>query len=128
MMAAEQDHMKTLFRTFVSLSFVVCLGASAALAQSAASADLEGVVTDASGAAIPGAALTVTNSETGVGRQSVTNMAGRYRISALPVGRIRAARLQRRLRPRGTQGTGAASRAGGHARCRTAGGRRKSSR
>ena len=78
--------MKTLFRTFVSLSFVVCLAASAALAQSAASADLEGVVTDASGAAIPGAALTVTNSETGVGRQSVTNMAGRYRIAALPAG------------------------------------------
>ncbi|HET9402065.1 MAG TPA: carboxypeptidase-like regulatory domain-containing protein, partial [Candidatus Acidoferrales bacterium] len=47
---------------------------------------LSGVVTDASGASVSGAALTVKNVETDAVRSSNTDQAGRYRFSELPVG------------------------------------------
>ncbi len=49
-------------------------------------ATLLGVVKDASGALVPGAALTARNVDTGQSRTSVTEANGSYRISALPVG------------------------------------------
>ncbi len=48
--------------------------------------DLTGVITDASGGVLPGAAVTATNTETNVARSVVTDMAGRYVIAALPPG------------------------------------------
>ncbi|MBE3111804.1 MAG: TonB-dependent receptor [Acidobacteria bacterium] len=68
------------------LCVVVFALPSAALPQSATSADIEGIVTDATGGGLPGATLVVTNVATGVERRSVTGPAGRYRIPALPVG------------------------------------------
>ncbi len=53
-------------------------------AQAGATADLDGLVTDQAGAAIPAAAITVVNRETGVERRGETNAVGRYRIAALP--------------------------------------------
>ena len=47
---------------------------------------ISGTVTDQSGGAIPGAAITIRNVETGIARNSVTNAAGRYEALALPVG------------------------------------------
>ncbi len=55
-----------------------------AMPQSATSADIEGLVTDQAGAAVPGAELKITNKETGVQRRGETNSLGRYRIAALP--------------------------------------------
>ncbi|MGH9785892.1 MAG: carboxypeptidase regulatory-like domain-containing protein, partial [Terriglobia bacterium] len=47
---------------------------------------ISGTVTDQSGGAIPGAAITIRNVETGVARSLTTNAAGRYEAAALPVG------------------------------------------
>lgn len=45
-----------------------------------------GSVTDAQGAIVPGATVTVRNVETGLERQVVSNDEGRYRVPGLPVG------------------------------------------
>jgi Carboxypeptidase regulatory-like domain len=45
-----------------------------------------GKVTDASGAAVPAANVTIRNTETGVVRMVVTNDAGDYQVLSLPVG------------------------------------------
>jgi Carboxypeptidase regulatory-like domain/TonB-dependent Receptor Plug Domain len=58
------------------------------------SATLSGTVKDASGAFVSGAAVTITNSNTGAVRDTATDAAGRYQAVALPVGpyQIRAAK------------------------------------
>ena len=70
------------------LGLLVCLWCTvpALRAQSAASADLAGTITDPTGAGIPGATLKATNTETSVVRESETNGLGLYRIAALPAG------------------------------------------
>src|SRR5438093_3837019 len=45
-----------------------------------------GTVADQTGAAVPGAAVSIKNIETGIVRRLVTNEAGRYEAVALPVG------------------------------------------
>ncbi len=47
-------------------------------------ATLSGVVTDASEAVVPGAAVTLTSSENGIERQFTTNAEGRYTFNQLP--------------------------------------------
>jgi hypothetical protein len=49
-------------------------------------ASIQGTVTDATGAVVPGATVTATNDATGVATQGVTTGAGVYRISGLPPG------------------------------------------
>ncbi len=61
--------------------------AGAALAQSTAS--LSGVVTDASGAAVPGARVVATNQATGVESPTQTDTAGAYLFPSLPIGLYR---------------------------------------
>src|SRR2546428_13998816 len=46
-----------------------------------------GTVKDASGALVPGAAVTAQNLETGTSRSTLTNETGADRLAALPVGR-----------------------------------------
>src|SRR5437016_2513464 len=46
-----------------------------------------GTVKDASGALVPGAAVTAQNLETGTSRSTLTNETGAYPLAALPVGR-----------------------------------------
>src|SRR5439155_19347476 len=46
-----------------------------------------GTVMDASGALVPGAAVTAQNVETGTSRSALANETGAYRLAALPVGR-----------------------------------------
>jgi hypothetical protein len=50
------------------------------------SGSIKGVVTDASGAAVPGATVTAKNVETSAARSTVTDDAGRYAVLALHVG------------------------------------------
>src|SRR5256886_2424828 len=50
-------------------------------------ATVSGRVEDSSGAAVPGASVTVTSVETGAGRTATTNETGTYRVLSLPVGR-----------------------------------------
>jgi hypothetical protein len=64
---------------------------SAALAQSGPTGTLAGVVTDANGAVISGATITITNAATGHDRVITTDGEGRYRVPALAVGPHRVA-------------------------------------
>ncbi len=57
----------------------------AALAQTGSSS-MSGTVTDASGAVVPGAAVTATNQATGVSYRQTTTEAGLYAFPSLPVG------------------------------------------
>src|SRR5437879_1681592 len=56
------------------------------LAAQQASGKITGVVTDATGAVIPGVAVTATNTQTGDIRKTETNASGVYVVSPLPVG------------------------------------------
>jgi predicted porin len=70
----------------------LAMAAFPAWAQTGAS--LSGVVTDQTGAAVPGAAVTIRNVDTGATRTAATDGAGRYQASGLPPGRweVRAAK------------------------------------
>ena len=72
------------FLAFLCLLFVV----TSAFAQTS-TARLEGIVTDNSGAPVPGATVTATNAGTSLSRVDVTDRNGAYTIPALPVGDYR---------------------------------------
>jgi hypothetical protein len=55
-------------------------------AQSAGTASVQGSVTDPTGAAVPNAKVTLTNSERGTTRETVSDGAGLYSIPNVPVG------------------------------------------
>ena len=61
-------------------------GLPAALAQSISTAELSGVVKDASGALIPGAGISVSNSSNGYTRTAVTKNDGTFELLNLPPG------------------------------------------
>jgi hypothetical protein len=48
---------------------------------------IQGTVTDASGAILPGVTVTVTNLDTGISRTTVSNQTGVYRVQSLDPGR-----------------------------------------
>src|SRR5262249_11127603 len=54
--------------------------------QQAATATIEGIVTDPNNAAVPGAKVTIKNVDTGLKREVTTDTNGIYRIAALPPG------------------------------------------
>ena len=60
-----------------------------AFAQTTGTATLVGTVTDNTGAILPGATITATNTGTNASRVDVTNEKGAYTIPALPVGNYR---------------------------------------
>jgi hypothetical protein len=66
------------------LIFILCC--SAILSAQTFRGSIQGSVTDSSGAAVPGADVTVTSPATGLIRTSVTNDAGDYLVSELPLG------------------------------------------
>ena len=79
--------MKRLSTTlFVSLSLCLAFG-SVLLAQSVS--QISGTVKDASGSAIPGAEVTVTQTDTGVTRTAQTDASGVYSLPSLPLGPYR---------------------------------------
>jgi len=71
-------------RPFTLVSLMLCLFVP--LAWSQMSANLSGVVTDQSGAAVSGAAVTARDLDTGLSRSAATNQVGRYQLFALTVG------------------------------------------
>ncbi len=71
-----------------ALALSICLVfAGHAAAQSTAS--IQGTVTDATGAAVPNATVTVRNEGTGEERVAQSDAAGAYLVASLPVGRYR---------------------------------------
>src|SRR5262245_52525533 len=63
------------------------LAAPQALAQTAGTANIEGIVSDATGGVLPGVTVTVRNMDTNATRELVTDDGGRYRANALQPGR-----------------------------------------
>lgn len=77
-------------RRLVAMALVaVCALAGTAYGQSQAiNGTIEGTVKDASGAVLPGATVTITNTDTGSQRVVVTNEGGVFRAPLLPLGRF----------------------------------------
>jgi carboxypeptidase family protein len=72
----------------VVVGLLVCgLSGTVALAQSTAS--VSGSVKDPSGAVLPGVEVTVTQTDTGLKRSTVTNETGSYTLTNLPIGPYR---------------------------------------
>jgi hypothetical protein len=69
--------------------FVAFVFVFPALAQVDSTAQISGIVKDASGAVVNGAAVTVTQTDTSLTRTAVTNEAGFYAFSNLPIGPYR---------------------------------------
>src|SRR5438067_6946792 len=63
-----------------------CFVAQANLSGQVATATILGMVTDASGAAIPGAKIDVKNTGTGVTQSAISNELGRYIVPDLQIG------------------------------------------
>jgi hypothetical protein len=75
------------FRSTVALVFAALLGLAAAPAGAQTfRGTILGIVTDASGAAVPGATVTVRNVDTGLLRKTETQADGGYRVPELPIG------------------------------------------
>jgi Carboxypeptidase regulatory-like domain len=71
-------------RLFVVMMLTILLGTMSG--QSTNSGDINGIVTDNTGAAVPGATVTVLNVETGVLKTYVTNDSGVYDTSSIVAG------------------------------------------
>ncbi|MFN7929655.1 MAG: TonB-dependent receptor [Blastocatellia bacterium] len=79
-------------KTLTAISLLVLLFVSNAWAQSQAlNGQIEGVVTDANGAAVPNAKVMVSNVETGFSRIVSSEDSGVYRVPLLPLGTYRVA-------------------------------------
>src|SRR5437016_5397962 len=83
------SNLQKLFVDGLFVIFFVALLASSGRAQ--AQASLGGLVSDASGAGIAGAAVKITNLETGAERSLMTDDAGRFSAPSLVVGRYEIA-------------------------------------
>ena len=74
--------------SLIALVFVLVLAPASLFAQSGSST-ISGLITDASGAAIPGVTVTVRNTGTAVTLDAITNEEGVYRVGALVPGSYR---------------------------------------
>lgn len=72
---------------FLLSLLLTAFGPSLALAQS--TAEIRGIVQDASGAIIPGATVMAINEATGLERPTISDAAGRFNFPRLPVGNYR---------------------------------------
>ena len=75
-------------RFVIAMLAMLAIGASPALAQQGQSA-VQGHVVDESGGALPGVAVVVTNQETGIYRQVVSNADGSYYVTGILPGTYR---------------------------------------
>jgi hypothetical protein len=85
----EEEQMKTMpFGRWASLTVaaLVCLVAVGPVFAQSTTARVEGIVTDDSGAAVPGASVTATNTATNFARTVTTDSAGSYVLTPLPIG------------------------------------------
>lgn len=76
------------FASALVTAIVLCLGLDvSALAQAGGTAQVSGVVTDSTGAIVPQATVTITQTDTHLTRVTKSDSNGLYLIPALPVGR-----------------------------------------
>src|SRR3989454_10865385 len=85
-----EDFMTKIVRGLAALVLLILLTVPAAWAQSqAVNGSIEGLVTDTTGAVLPGATVTVANADTGMQRVVPTDPSGFYRAALLPLGTYR---------------------------------------
>src|ERR1019366_9238425 len=72
----------------IPVSLLFCLP-SMSRAQSAAVAGVDGIVTDPTGKSMPGAQVTITETDKGAMRSTVTDDRGHYSLPNFPVGPYR---------------------------------------
>jgi len=77
--------MKSL-RSWTMVLAVVLMAAVPAFSQVIGAGNMDGRIVDATGAVLPGVAVTVQNTETGMTRTAVTDANGRFVLPRLPVG------------------------------------------
>ena len=70
----------------IAVVALACISGSSFGQSSAINATIEGVIQDASGSVVPGVAVTVINTGTGLTCVVTTNEAGYYRAQLLPLG------------------------------------------
>ncbi|MGH9597528.1 MAG: carboxypeptidase-like regulatory domain-containing protein, partial [Edaphobacter sp.] len=80
--------MRTIIRTLLVLSLTLT-GSNWLLAQATATGSIIGVVSDATGAALPATKVTVTDLGTNAQRTTTSGSAGQYRFDFLPAGAYR---------------------------------------
>src|SRR3989454_4363167 len=78
----SMKHILVLLKLLVLLSAVTCITAGA----QGATAQISGTVKDQSGAVLPGAEVTATQTETGAVRMTISDETGSYVLPNLPVG------------------------------------------
>jgi len=77
---------KTVIRTAIGVTLFTVMTGGAAWAQAVAGSQVSGIVRDSSGLALPGVAITITKTDTGMTRTVYTGTDGAYTIPNLPVG------------------------------------------
>ena len=83
------------FALLFALTTVATTGVATSAAAQTGLATITGIVSDASGAGIPGLSVTATNQATNIAYTGVTNEAGNYIITSVPIGAyVIAAELQ----------------------------------
>ncbi|MCA1597226.1 MAG: carboxypeptidase-like regulatory domain-containing protein, partial [Chloroflexi bacterium] len=70
----------------VASAAIACAFSLTAAGQTNISGDIAGTVTDATGAVVPNATVTVTNKGTGEVKTATSSNTGSYRVSLLPPG------------------------------------------
>lgn len=78
------NHLRAGFLAMMIASLFALVLAVPVFGQQAATATIEGIVTDQNNAVVPGAKVTVKNVDTGLTREITTDSSGIYRITALP--------------------------------------------
>ena len=73
-------------RTWATVLVVMLLAATPAFSQVIGAGNMDGRLVDATGAILPGVAVTVSNNETGLTRTTMTESSGRFTFLSLPVG------------------------------------------
>lgn len=73
-------------KLFCSSLLAIALSINIFAQSEAGSSSLEGTITDANGAIVPGANVSVKNTETGLERNVISNSEGRFFVAVLPVG------------------------------------------
>src|SRR5438132_5350122 len=77
---------RLLSRLLISIVFLASAGWGAPAHAQTGAASITGLLIDQSGAAVAGATVVATNQSTAVGYAAVTNDAGAYTITSVPVG------------------------------------------
>src|SRR5665213_2981971 len=80
------DKMTRQFLTRLAMTLMVVIGLSTSLHPQTSLGQISGVVTDTTGAIIPGAAITITNGGTGAIRTATSDDNARFMTTHLPIG------------------------------------------